>query len=131
MKDYSTWMPPPPRPVRTYVFAKGPSTDIPIGSLHQSFRPLPIEAGWLECNGQIVAVAEYPELFAEIGTRYSPPQYKLQPMRFAGLRKLLRLAWREVVPNPAALPPGVFKLPDLRGSDDPERTFKPWADQQP
>lgn len=71
--------------------------DFPAGMI-MPYAGTTTPAGWLECNGAEIDIAQYPSLSAALGTTWNNAKNPLTGATYS---------------NPAA---GKFRLPDLRGS---------------
>ena len=54
----------------TTLFVPGTAGQIPVGSIMPFASAANAPSGWLLCNGQVVATATYPQLYATIGSTY-------------------------------------------------------------
>jgi microcystin-dependent protein len=51
----------------------GTASNVPVGTIIAFAGAFPVDPNWLVCDGSTKAVAQYPELFAAIGTAFGAP----------------------------------------------------------
>lgn len=79
-----------------------------VGLVYAATGPSPTT---LLCDGSLINIDKYPELFDAIGHAYS----RREPVPMSVMKKLWMWFINDPVPLRVVEPAGMFRLPDMRG----------------
>lgn len=98
-----------------YFIAHKAFSGMPVGAIVSIYTVDPPDQVLL-CDGRLILIEDYPDLFASIGTGYGNRENLTVKLKFWKLRRALGLRFEKKVQNPYYRP-GYFALPDMTPHD--------------